>query len=310
MTPLSMRGDTLRFHLLALALLVLLAGPHTASAADTPRIATVDWTIAETLLALGVTPVGVAQTDAYREWVGAPPLPDEVADIGLRAQPNRELLAQLAPDRILLSPMFSTLAPSLERIAPTDTVALYTPGSDLWTRLKSATREIGAIANRKAEANTLLAWLDAHLALLRQTLASREIDDRPLLVVQFVDDRHVRVFGENSLYNAVMQRLGLENAWQDNTNYWGFSTVGLETLAKLDDARLVVIEPLPVGVEERLESSALWQHLPSVRRDDVLTLPPVWSFGGAPSAARFADHLSQTLIDAAATPPTRETPDE
>lgn len=309
MTPLSMRGDTLRFHLLALALLVLLAGPHTASAADTPRIATVDWTIAETLLALGVTPVGVAQTDAYREWVGAPPLPDEVADIGLRAQPNRELLAQLAPDRILLSPMFSTLAPSLERIAPTSTVALYTPGSDLWTRLEKATREIAAFVNREERADTLLASLDAHLAELRDGL-SDATKARPLLVVQFMDARHVRVFGENSLYNAVMQRLGLENAWQDNTNYWGFSTVGLETLAKLDDARLVVIEPLPVGVEERLESSALWQHLPSVRRDDVLTLPPVWSFGGAPSAARFADHLSQTLIDAAATPPTRETPDE
>ncbi|WP_280538901.1 ABC transporter substrate-binding protein [Chromohalobacter sp. 11-W] len=309
MTPLSMRGDNLRFHLLALALLVLLAGPLTASAADTPRIATVDWTIAETLLALGVTPVGVAQTDAYREWVGAPSLPAEVADIGLRAQPNRELLAQLDPDRILLSPMFSTLAPSLERIAPTDTVALYTPGSDLWTRLKNATREIAAIANREAEADTLLAWLDAHLALLRQSLASREIGDRPLLVVQFIDDRHVRVFGEHSLYNAVMQRLGLENAWQDATNYWGFATVGLEALAKLDDARLVVIEPMPVGVDERLASSALWQHLPSVRRDDVLTLPPVWSFGGAPSAARFADHLSQALIDAAATPPTHEAPD-
>nr|WP_281504417.1 ABC transporter substrate-binding protein [Chromohalobacter sarecensis] len=303
-----MRGDNLRFQLLALALLVLLAGSYNASAADTPRIATVDWTIAETLLALGVTPVGVAQTDAYREWVGAPPLPDEVVDIGLRAQPNRELLAQLAPDRILLSPMFSTLAPSLGRIAPTDTVALYTPGSDLWTRLKSATREIAAIADHEAEADTLLAWLDAHLALLRQTLDTQDISDRPLLVVQFIDDRHVRVFGEHSLYNAVMQRLGLENAWQEETNYWGFSTVGLEALAKLDDARLVVIEPLPVGVDERLSSSALWQHLPSVRRDEVLTLPPVWSFGGAPSAARFADHLSHALIDDAK-PPTHEAPD-
>ncbi|WP_280561762.1 ABC transporter substrate-binding protein [Chromohalobacter sp. 48-RD10] len=307
MRPFWKREGLRRSRLVTLLTLVLLVWSHTASA-ETPRIATVDWTIAETLLALGVTPVGVAQTDAYREWVGAPPLPDEVADIGLRAQPNRELLAQLSPDRILISPMFSTLKPSLERIAPTDTVALYTPGSDLWTRLKNATREIAAIANREAEADTLLAWLDAHLALLRQTLASQEVDDRPLLVVQFIDDRHVRVFGEHSLYNAVMARLGLENAWQDATNYWGFATVGLEALAKLDDARLVVIEPMPVGVDERLASSALWQHLPSVRRDDVLTLPPVWSFGGAPSAARFADHLSQALIDDAK-PPTHEAPD-
>ncbi|NWO09378.1 ABC transporter substrate-binding protein [Chromohalobacter salexigens] len=303
-----MRGDTLRFHLLALALLVLLAGPHTASAADTPRIATVDWTIAETLLALGVTPVGVAQTDAYREWVGAPMLPAEVADIGLRAQPNRELLAQLSPDRILISPMFSTLKPSLERIAPTSTVALYTPGSDLWTRLEKATREIAAFVNREERADTLLASLEAHLAELRDGL-SDATKARPLLVVQFMDARHVRVFGDHSLYNAVMQRLGLENAWQRKTNYWGFSMVGLEALAGLDDARLVVVDPLPVGVEEHLETSALWQHLPSVRRDDVLTLPPVWSFGGAPSARRFADNLSQALHETPRTAAQREAPD-
>ena len=34
----------------------------------------------------------------------------------------------------------------------------------------------------------------------------------PLLVVQFIDERHVRVFGRGSLFEAVMQRLGLRNA--------------------------------------------------------------------------------------------------
>lgn len=292
---------------MTLLTLVLLVWSHVANA-ESPRIATVDWTIAETLLALGVTPVGVAQTDAYREWVGAPTLPAEVADIGLRAQPNRELLAQLSPDRILISPMFSTLKPSLERIAPTSTVALYTPGSDLWTRLEKATREIAAFVNREERADTLLASLEAHLAELRDGL-SDATKARPLLVVQFMDARHVRVFGDHSLYNAVMQRLGLENAWQRKTNYWGFSMVGLEALAGLDDARLVVVDPLPVGVEEHLETSALWQHLPSVRRDDVLTLPPVWSFGGAPSARRFADNLTQALHETPRTAAQREAPD-
>ena len=307
MRPFWNREGLRRSRLMTLLTLALLVWSHVANA-ETPRIATVDWTIAETLLALGVTPVGVAQTDAYREWVGAPPLPAEVADIGLRAQPNRELLAQLSPDRILISPMFSTLKPSLERIAPTSTVALYTPGSDLWTRLEKATREIAAFVNREERADTLLASLEAHLAELRDGL-SDAAKARPLLVVQFMDARHVRVFGDHSLYIAVMQRLGLENAWQRETNYWGFSMVGLEALAGLDDARLVVVDPMPVGVEERLETSALWQHLPPVRRDDVLTLPPVWSFGGAPSARRFADNLTQALHEAPRTAAHREAPD-
>ncbi len=35
-----------------------------------PRIATVDWTIAETLLALGVTPLAMGDVESYRGWVG------------------------------------------------------------------------------------------------------------------------------------------------------------------------------------------------------------------------------------------------
>lgn len=307
MRPFCNREGPRRPRLVVLLLLMMLAWPY-AAGAETPRIATVDWTIAETLLALGVTPVGVAQTDAYREWVGAPSLPEEVIDIGLRAQPNRELLAQLRLDRILISPMFSPLKPSLERIAPTSTVALYTQGDDLWTRLKKATRKIAAFANREERADKLLASLEAHLAELRSGL-SDAAKARPLLVVQFMDDRHVRVFGEHSLYNAVMQRLGLENAWQRETNYWGFSLVGLKALATLDEARLVVVDPMPVGVEESLETSAIWQHLPSVRRGGVLTLPPVWSFGGAPSARRFADNLTQALHETSSTAAHHEAPD-
>ena len=89
-----------------------------AAAGTVPRIATVDWTIAETLLALGVTPLAMGDVNSYRAWVGEPRLPAEVIDIGLRAQPNRELLAELKPDLILISPLAAPLAPTLSRIAP------------------------------------------------------------------------------------------------------------------------------------------------------------------------------------------------
>ena len=42
--------------------------------------------------------------------------------------------------------------------------------------------------------------------------------------------RHVRVFGDNSLYQAVIDRLGLENVWTRDTNLWGFTLVGIEEL--------------------------------------------------------------------------------
>jgi len=257
-----------------------------------PRIATVDWTIAETLLALGVTPLAVGDVSAYRAWVGEPLLPADVVDIGLRAQPNRELLAELKPDRILISPLAAPLAPTLSRIAPVQSIALYDPQTDLWQRLHEATLTIAALVNKTAEANVLLTDLNRDLEQMKQTLPA---ELPPLLVVQFIDERHVRVFGRHSLFEAVMQRLGLRNAWQGETNAWGFSVASIEQFMALPATRLVVVDPIPVGVSERLQEPGLWQHLPLVQQAPVLHLPAVWSFGGVLAARRFATLLSEAL---------------
>ena len=285
-----------------LAPLGLQASPASQSAAtDTarpsertqvPRIATVDWTIAETLLALGVTPLAVGDVSAYRAWVGEPLLPAEVVDIGLRAQPNRELLAELKPNRILISPLAAPLAPTLSRIAPVQSIALYDPQTDLWQRLHEATLTIAALVNKTAEANVLLTDLNRDLEQMKQTLPA---ELPPLLVVQFIDERHVRVFGRHSLFEAVMQRLGLRNAWQGETNAWGFSVASLEQFLSIPEARLVVVDPIPVGVSERLQEPGLWQHLPLVQQAPVLHLPAVWSFGGVLAARRFACLLNEAL---------------
>ncbi|EPC02201.1 hypothetical protein L861_15950 [Litchfieldella anticariensis FP35 = DSM 16096] len=279
-------------HFLAgLALLLLLAPTH-ALRADTPAIATLDWTIAETLVALGVAPQAVAQTDAYRDWVGEPPLPASVTDLGLRTQPNLELLASLEPERILISPMFANLTPRLSRIAPVENLSLYTPEGDTWEQMGKLTRQVAQLVGRPHAGERLIADAEAYLASLRTTLDSS--NHSPLLIVQFMDERHVRVFGNNGLYQAVLDRLGLVNAWQGQTNDWGFSLVGIEALVDIE-ARLVVVEPYPVGVKAQLANSGLWQHLPSVRDDTLITLPPVWSFGALPSAKRFATELVAAL---------------
>ncbi len=259
----------------------------------TPRIATVDWTIAETLLALEVTPLAVGDVGSYHAWVGEPRLPAEVVDIGLRAEPNRELLAELKPDRILISPLAEPLTATLSRIAPVQSIALYEPGSDLWQRLHEATLIVAGLVNKTAEAREQLTRLDSDLAQMKATLPA---DISPLLVVQFIDERHVRVFGRDSLFEAVMQRLGLRNAWTGQTNAWGFSVASIEQFLAFPEARLVVVDPIPVGVNERLQEPGLWQHLPLVKQAPVLHLPAVWSFGGVIAARRFATLLSEALL--------------
>ncbi len=253
--------------------------------------ATVDWTIAETLLAIDAPVSSVAQQSDYHAWVGEPRIPNSATDMGLRNQPNLELLAQVPPEQILISPMFAGLTPRLERIAPVSTFSFYSPGSDTWQEMQTLTRQLGALTGRDAQAEKLINDTQTLMAKLRD----QRPDSAPLLMVQFMDARHVRVFGETSLYNAVLQQLALPNAWDQPTNAWGFSLVGIEALARYPEATLVIIDPLPSSIEEQLESSGLWQHLPSVQNAQLLRLPPVWSFGALPSAQRFARELFAAL---------------
>lgn len=275
--------------MLATILLSLAVAPPIR--AEDSRIITLDWTVAETMMAMGVVPQGVAQLDAYRDWVRSPTMPESVANLGLRSQPNLELLASLDPEQILITPLFASLEPKLSHIAPVTSLGMYASGDDPWASMIEATRKLGKLTDRPKAAERLIATTNERLAQAKQRLPKNL---PPLLLVQFMDARHVRVFGERSLYQGVLTRLGLDNAWNEKTNAWGFSLVGLEALADLN-AHLIVVKPLPVGVETQLSESGLWQNMSAVRQQRVSYLPPVWSFGALPSAQRFANELVDAL---------------
>lgn len=257
--------------------------------------ATVDWTIAETLLAIDAPVSSVAQQSDYHAWVGEPRIPNSATDMGLRSQPNLELLAQAPPEQILVSPMFAGLTPRLERIAPVTSFSLYSPGTDTWQEMQTLTRQLGELTERQPQAEQLIVETQDLMTSLRESRPFSQSEIAPLLMVQFMDARHVRVFGDNSLYNAVLEQLEVPNAWEQATNAWGFSLVGIEALARYPEAMLVIIDPLPAGVEAQLAESGLWQQLPSVKNNNLLRLPPVWSFGALPSAQRFARELAAAM---------------
>ncbi|CAN0585164.1 unnamed protein product [Ectocarpus sp. 12 AP-2014] len=280
------------FHngLLALVFLSTFLSHQVTASTD---IVTLDWTVAETLIALDNPPIGLAETPQYQRWGGAEQLPSGVVDIGLRAQPNRELLVQQAPDHIILSPLFIRLSDQLKTIAHITVLTNYQLGDPLWQRLQSTTYTIAALSGDYDAATRLIDGVETYLDQQKALLEAQP----PLLIVQFIDARHLRIFGEHSLFQAVLERLGLTNVWQHSTNQWGFSTVALEELLSYPDAVLVVVEPLPLGMSNDFADNALWQHLPAVQANRVIRLPAVWSFGGLPSAARFAELLSEALLD-------------
>lgn len=261
-----------------------------APAADTPRVAAIDWGQAQTLIAIGAPPVAMAQIESYGDWVGGPAVPASVQELGLRVQPNMELLSQLDLDAITITPMYGNSRARLSQVAAVESIDVYYHEGSAWDNTVDSTRKLAKLVHREAAGERFIESTRAQIEQLAERVPA---ESQPLLVLQFIDARHVRVFGDNSLIGNVMTRMGVTNAWQRETNLWGFALVPIERLATIGNARMAVLDPMPVGVPEEIDNSVLWQHLPAVRDQAVLDLPAVWSFGGLPSATRFARALAE-----------------
>ncbi|WP_292235635.1 ABC transporter substrate-binding protein [Mesorhizobium sp.] len=257
------------------------------------RIACLDDGLAETLLMLGVRPIAIADREVWEKWVVEPALPPEVADIGTLLEPNLEFLAQLKPDVILAIPYLDGIKPLLERVAPVKTIGIYTEDGQPYRNAVDATRTLASLVGKVEEGEALIAATEAYFAKVRLQLAP--LSAWPLYVVSFMDPRNVRVYGQKSLFQEVFDRIGIRNAWTGETNYWGFSTVGIDGLATDDDARLAYLEPLPEGAGGTLTASPVWDAMPFVRNRSIMRLPPVLMFGALPSAVRFARVLAEAM---------------
>lgn len=272
----------------------LLAAALPAAAA--PRVATSDWAAAETLAALGVPPVAVGDKRAYRDWVNYPPLDGRTADAGLRFQPNLEQLHRIKPDFFIQSPWFSHLQPQFERIAPVHEIRFANDDGIAYADVVSATRALARRINRPAAAEQLIAAAEADFARHRRHLAAWR--GRPVAVVQLADARHARIYGKTSLYQQVLDKLGLKNAWQGASNQWGFANITLTDLARLpENTLLLIVRPYPPHVPRALAHSALWQRLPFAAPANRRVLDASWSYGALPAMRRFAQQLADSLPD-------------
>lgn len=256
-----------------------------------PRVMSIDWTQTETMLALGVNPVASAQQVDYNAWVSYPKLYDSIVDVGLRTQPNLERLSELDLDTIFISSQFTSLQSQLSRVAKVKSVPLYTDGNISWDRLKTFTRIMADLTEDKDVADIVISDAEKTFSELKKHLPD---NPPPLIILQFMDSHYVRVFGQNSLYGVAINQLGLRNAWREKTNSWGFALIGIDRLQGIG-GQLVIVEPLPAGVNQHLATDQFWQYLVMQSRSPVLRVNAVWSFGAIPSSVRFAQLITQAF---------------
>lgn len=258
-----------------------------------PRVATLDWGLLETLLAMGVIPVAAPELVLYKQVVVEPVVPPQVVDIGLRGTPNFEALLRARPSLIFNSNYYVAADPSLRLIAPVETISIYKSGQMPFIMAQKAAELLAQAVGQPQAGTDLIARTDAELARARSALAGHGA--RPVLIINLGDARHFRVFGPDSMFGEVLERIGLKNAWREGTSYSASAPVGLEMLARFAEADIIIVPPVPPDAGRVLPQSALWQALPNVREGRVFLIGAMNPFGGLPTAMRCARLVSAAL---------------
>jgi ABC-type Fe3+-hydroxamate transport system substrate-binding protein len=278
----------------AAAALPLLAFSRGIRAA-TGGVCALGWTSAQNLLAIGLVPRGMPERERYGRQVVEPAVPDAVLDIGARAEPNLELLDRLAPDRLVTDGSLTPVLARLTRIAPVTLFDSFDTG-----------RSEGQLAYAADALRTLAATLGAEAAAARyldeaeRTLDAaagrvRGLDRRPLYVVSVLDGRRALVYGRSSVFQDVLDRFGIENAWTGPVGPFGHATVTMDRLTERPDAGLVNVGNEGQRALDALAALPLFASLPFLRENRVTVLPAILFYGGVPSAVRFARLLSERL---------------
>ncbi|RYU70373.1 iron-siderophore ABC transporter substrate-binding protein [Aliivibrio finisterrensis] len=259
------------------------------------KVITLDWALTETVLSLGVNPIGIADVKGYQEWVKKPELNGSALDVGSRREPNLELITELKPDVILISQHMLPMYGKLNAIAPTLVYTVYSHKKAPLVSAKEITIQLGNLLNKKQQAQDVIAKTAQRLKENGDKIRRLQPNNKPLLFIRFINDKTVRVHSDGSLAQATISQMGLANAWHEVTNMWGFTTAGLEALAQHQESNVLIFGPLKETEKKQLTQSALWQAMTFSRTDSVYELPAIWTFGGLISAQRFSDNITQQL---------------
>lgn len=266
------------------------------------KVVSLEWNYTEELMALGVTPAGVASPGKYAKWVSAPgaQLPGGVTNVGTRQAPSIEKIKALDPDLIVGSTdRLSANYDQLRKIAP---VLAFDPTQDPPVRtMKQNFTKLAKAVGKQDRAKKVLADLDAKIKEVKGRLAAAGKGGSTFALAQGYTSGGtpgIRMFTGKSLAGKLIESTGLKNGWSGKPDEWGMTTVGVETLTKVDKnaAFLYIAQKQDDPFTGALADNPVWQKLPFVAKDRVRALDPgTWVFGGPLSAKQLLDETAKAF---------------
>ncbi|MFE4373015.1 ABC transporter substrate-binding protein [Streptomyces sp. NPDC056835] len=267
------------------------------------RVVGTEWNVVESLVTLGVNPVGVADVKGYRAYDTAAPLTGDVKDIGTRGEPSVDTVAALKPDLVVATDDLPDSAiKQLSKVAPLIVVRAADAGRQI-DRMTDNVNLIARATGTEDKAKAEIAAFREKIADGRKELAAAGLAGEK---VAFADGWQegsqvsVRPFVKGSLITDINTELGLVSPWtMKGDKGYGLAATDVEGLTKIGDAHFAYItntadngDPFADG----LKDNAVWKSLPFVKEDNVHRLPDgIWMFGGTASMTQYIDALVDAL---------------
>ncbi|NYR10765.1 ABC transporter substrate-binding protein [Psychrobacter sp. BI730] len=272
-----------------------LAAKH--SHTDRMNIVSPDWGNAATLTAMGHAPIATGDVRVWDRWVGSPKLPASITDLGIRYQPNAELIAQLPVDMVIDN-YFYEHARNLYGDVPAESVMSAAKGETaMWADYTEPTRELGVLIDNPKMAEDYIVQSQKDIQLASQQFKERYPKAKKFAVVQFADANNMRMYVANSLFQPALEQMDRELVVLGKGNQWGFVPIRMGDLAQLDDETcLLIIDPLSPITRAEIDDSLIWQRLGYGNTRCVGELPPVWIYGGMSSLVSLANNLSEVSL--------------
>ncbi len=242
----------------------------------------------EALLALGVTPVGAANS-----WNGDPwwdhisEAMDGAEPVGKESAVNLELIAALEPDLILANKQrHEEIYPQLTAIAPT------VMSKELRGDWKINFRLYAEALGKEQEADAAIADYDASVADLREKLGDHLNEE--VSVIRFVPGQ-IRIYQLDSFSGVLLKDIGFHRPANQNVEEFAIRT-GKESIPDMDGDRIFYFtydtgDGKGTSLEEEVLADPLWQSLSAVKAGKVHQVSDaIWNTAGGILAAKLMLH--------------------
>lgn len=247
--------------------LILLIAATLCAPGQPARIVSTSPSITEILFAIGAGPqvVGVSLHCRYPEAVKVLPR------VGTYRRPDAERTARLRPDLVFLHDAANDAANRLDTLGIRYVSVPYGTLADSF----SAMRLVGKAAGREAEAETLVARIQATIARARQNTGP--LQRRALIIVGRDADALTNLVaaGPSSYLGELLQAVGGRNALEGD-RLPAYPRISLETVMRLDPDVIIDAAAMADRIEETaalrervLRPWLLRKDLKAVKRDGV-----------------------------------------